>query len=133
MAARQQQDSDNLSTIESSFNTAESNITDSELTLTSNIHQYCRTRRPGEPERKGKAKIYYCKYCETGSSISTTGLRSHIRTHHKEIALEDARPTLSGISVLQMRSIYDRLYEQGQTSELDKFVLDRTINTKLIR
>ena len=89
MASVQSEDQDNIS-LTSTFNTTLGSITNSESPLTSNIHQHCRTRKPNEPERKGKAKIYYCKYCELGSSTSTTGLRSHICTKHKDIQLEDA-------------------------------------------
>ncbi|KAF1986914.1 hypothetical protein K402DRAFT_393539, partial [Aulographum hederae CBS 113979] len=111
MSTRQIRDSDDISTFDRSFNTAESSVCDSESNYTSNIHQHCRPRRPEEPERKGKAKLYYCKYCETGSSTSTTGLRSHIRTCHKDVEVDNSRPTLSGTSATDMKTIYDRLYE----------------------
>ena len=131
MASIQSEDQDNIS-LTSAFNTAQSSITDTESPYTSNIHEHCRTRRLDEPERKGRALIYYCKYCESGSATSTTGLRSHIRTRHKDIQLEDARPTLAVASIAQVAALYERLYEQGQTSKFDLLVLNRTINTKLV-
>lgn len=117
MASAPTEDQDNIS-FTSAFNTAQSTITNSE-SFTSNIYEHCRTRRSNEPERKGRAKIYYCKYCESGSATSTTGLRSHIRTHHKDIQVKDAHPALATASITQMKAIYDQLYEQGQTSEFD--------------
>ena len=131
MASIQNEDQDNIS-LTSAFSTAQSSITNTESPYTSNIHKHCRTRRPNEPERKGKALIYYCKYCESGSATSTTGLRSHIRTHHKDIQLEDACPTLAAASISQITALYERLYEQGQTSNFDSLILNRTINTKLV-
>jgi hypothetical protein len=131
MASVQSEDQDNIS-LTSAFNTALGSITDSESPLTSNIHQHCRTRKPNEPERKGKAKIYYCKYCESGSSTSTTGLRSHICTKHKDIQLEDACSTLAAASIAQIETYYKQLYKQGQTSDFDLLVLNCTINTKLV-
>src|SRR5947208_12553230 len=100
MASIQSEDQDNIS-LTSAFSTAQSSITNTESPYTSNIHEHCRTRRPNELERKGKVLIYYCKYCELGSTTSTIGLRSHIRTHHKDIQLEDARPTLVVASISQ--------------------------------
>jgi hypothetical protein len=131
MALIQSEDQDNIS-LTSAFNTAQSSITDTEFPYTSNIHEHCRTRRLDEPERKGRALIYYCKYCESGSATSTTGLRSYIRTRYKDIQLEDACPTLAVAFIAQVAALYERLYEQGQTSDFDLLVLNRTINTKLV-
>ena len=118
MALIQSEDQDNISPT-SAFNTAQSSITNTESPYTSNIYEHCRTRRLDEPERKGRALIYYCKYCELGSATSTIGLRSYIRTHYKDIQLEDARPILAEASIAQVAALYKRLYKQGQTSNFD--------------
>ncbi len=131
MASVQSEDQDDIS-LTSTFNTARSSVPDSESPSTSNIYEHCRPRKSYEPERKGKYLYYYCKYCTTGHSTSTSGLRSHIRTKHKDIQLEDARPTLAVASIAQITAYYERLYEQGQTSDFDLLVLNRTVNTKLV-
>jgi hypothetical protein len=131
MASIQSKDQDNIS-LTSAFNTAQSSITDTESPYISNIHEHCCTRRLDEPERKGRALIYYCKYCKSGSAISTTGLQSYIRTCYKDIQLEDAYPTLAVASIAQVAVLYERLYKQGQTSNFDLLVLNCTINTKLV-
>ncbi len=131
MASIQSEDQDNIS-LTSIFNTAQSSITDTESPYTSNIHEHCRTRRLNKPERKDKALIYYCKYCESDSATSTTGLRSHICTHHKDIQLEDARPTLAAASIAQVAALYKQLYKQKQTSNFNLSVLNCMINTKLV-
>ena len=84
MASIQSEDQDNIS-LTSAFNTAQSSITDTESLYTSNIHEHCRTRRLDELERKGRALIYYYKYCKSGSATSTIGLRSYIRICYKDI------------------------------------------------
>ena len=73
MASIQSEDQDNIS-FTSTFNTAQSSVTNTESPYTSNIHEHCYTRRPDKPERKGRALIYYCKYCKSSSAISTIGL-----------------------------------------------------------
>ena len=73
MASIQSEDQDNIS-LTSAFNTAQGSITDTESPYTSNIHEHCRTRRPDKPERKGRALIYYYKYCDSGSATLTIGL-----------------------------------------------------------
>ena len=88
MAFVQSEDQDNIS-LTSTFNTTLGSITNSKSPLTSNIHQHCCTRKPNKLERKGKAKIYYCKYCKLGSSTSTTRLQIS-RTQSIE-ARSDAR------------------------------------------
>ena len=131
MASVQSEDQDDIS-LTSVFNTAQSSITDSESLLTSNIHEHCRPRKPYEPERKGKYLYYYCKYCTTGSSTSTSGLRSHIRSKHQEIQLSNARSTSAEVSITQVVAYYKQLCEQGQTADFDQLVLDRTIKQKLV-
>ena len=131
MASIQSEDQDNIS-LTSVFDTAQSSITDTESSYKSNIHEHCRTRRLDKSERKDRALIYYCKYCESGSATSTSGLRSHICTHHKDIQLEDACPTLVVASIAQVTMSYKRLYKQGQTLDFDLLVLDCAINTKLV-
>jgi hypothetical protein len=98
----------------------------------SNIHEHCCTRRLDKPERKGRVLIYYCKYCKSGSAISTTGLQSYIRICYKDIQLEDTCPTLAVASIVQVAALYKRLYKQRQTSNFDLLVLNCTINTKFV-
>lgn len=131
MASIQSEDQDDLS-LTSVFNTTQSSAAESKSPQESNIHIHCRTRKSNEPKRKGKALVYYCKYCESGSSTSTTGLRSHIRTNHKDIEVKDARPTVSTASIKEVIEMYDRLYKERQTSELDQLVLHRTIDIQLV-
>src|SRR5438034_6683074 len=101
MASIQSEDQDNIS-LTSVFGTAQSSITDTESPYKSNIHEHCRTRRLDKPERKDRALIYYYKYCESDSAISTSGLQSHICTCHKDIQLEDACPILAVVSITQV-------------------------------
>ena len=110
MASIQSEDQDNIS-LTSIFNTAQSSITDTESSYTSNIHEHCCTRRSDKSERKGRALIYYCKYCESGSATSTTELQSDICTHHKDIQLEDACSTLAVLSITQVAALYEFLNE----------------------
>jgi hypothetical protein len=131
MASIQSKDQDNIS-LTSTFNTAQSSITDTESPYISNIYKHCCTRRPDKPERKGRALIYYCKYCESGSATSTTGLQSYIHTRYKDIQLEDACLILAVASITQVAVLYKRLYKQGQTSNFDLLVLNCTINSKLV-
>ena len=84
MTLIQSEDQDNIS-LTSVFNTAQSSITDTESSYKSNIHEHCHMRKSDESERKNRALIYYCKYCESDSAISTSELRSHIHTCHKDI------------------------------------------------
>lgn len=131
MTSVQSEDQNDIS-LTSTFNTAQSSAPDSESPSASNIHEHCRPRKSYEPERKGKYLYYYCKYCTIGHSISTLGLRSYIRTKHKDVQLEDARPTLAVASIAQVTACYERLHEQGQTSDFDLLVLNRAVNTKLV-
>ena len=85
-----------------------------------------------KPERKDRALIYYYKYCESDSAISTSGLQSHICTRHKDIQLEDACPILVVASITQVVALYKQLYEQRQTSDFNLLVLNHMINTKLV-
>ena len=73
MASIQSEDQDDTS-FNSIFNTAQSSVSNSESSFASNVHEHCRPRKSDEPERKGKYLCYYCKYCTTGHSTSTSGL-----------------------------------------------------------
>ena len=99
MAFVQSEDQDNIS-LTSTFNTTLGSITNSKSPLTSNIHWHYYTRKPNKLERKGKAKIYYYKYCKLGSSILTIELQSYICIKYKDIQLEGAWPTLVVASII---------------------------------
>jgi hypothetical protein len=131
IASIQSKDQDNIS-LTSTFNTAQSSITDTESPYISNIYKHCCTRRLDKPERKGRVLIYYCKYCKSGFAISTTGLQSYICIYYKDIQLENTCPTLAVASIVQVAVLYKQLYKQEQTSNFDLLVLNCTINTKLV-
>ncbi|KAF1982903.1 hypothetical protein K402DRAFT_391039 [Aulographum hederae CBS 113979] len=53
---------------------------------------HCRPPQPGEPEKKGKNRLFYCKYCtETYACQASNTFRSHLAKHHNLIVEEEPR------------------------------------------
>ncbi|EED18402.1 conserved hypothetical protein [Talaromyces stipitatus ATCC 10500] len=91
---------------------------------------HTRTPREGEPERQGKNRLFYCKYCESYSAQASNNFRDHLKKKHGI----DIQPTpeVQSATLDQLQQLYLRAISSGQTQEIDTQVLQKVLDKDMI-
>jgi hypothetical protein len=101
------------------------------------IKRHIRQAALTEPIRdKSNRLFYYCKYCTTKSysTLSTTGLRSHVRTNHpEEVVSQVSTLTPDSALILRLSDMYDTARARNITTEIEQQVLKATIKRDIIK
>lgn len=94
-----------------------------------NTWNYCRERKPGEPERKANRRVFYCKYCKNWSSNVTTNIRKHLRDVHSLIVVKDQ----SFVKKAAEQHIKNILAKQGEIGIRSRAEKDRALLQSVIK
>lgn len=94
---------------------------------------HARPPKDGEPERQGKNRIFYCKYCTDPPyhAVASNSFRAHLKNEH-EIEVQSRPSPIQSATLDQLQQLYIRAMSTGQTQQLDVQVLRRALDRNLI-
>lgn len=99
------------------------------------IETWAHTREPkdGEPERRGKNLIFYCKYCSDPpySATASNSFRYHLETIHG-VKVESTPGPVQSATLDQLQQLYVRATSTDQTQQLDVQVLQKALDKDVI-
>lgn len=92
-----------------------------------------RKPKDGEPEKQGKNRIFYCKYCSDPpySTFASNSFRAHLNSKHG-IKVESTPGPVQSATLDQLQQLYIRAMSTGQTQQLDVQVLQKVLDKDVI-
>ena len=94
---------------------------------------WAHTREPLEHEDQ---ELLYCSYCELNnkphSAKTASSMTKHIHSMHKTVIIELGVSKSQEVVRQQLKSIYRQAAASGDTEELDKKILEKSINQDVL-
>jgi hypothetical protein len=87
-----------------------------------------------EPLKHEDQELLYCSYCDINDTTKPHGsdnassMTKHIRSQHKTVIIELGVSKSQEVVRQQLKSIYRQAAASGDTEELDKKILEKSIN-----